>query len=98
MGNKFKELWKELVITCDDVARLSYDPPEQEKLSFTENLMFKLHRSMCVWCRRYYQQTKFLRKAMKNQQQKSADGDLSNKKLSNEAKDRLKEILNDSST
>lgn len=98
MGNKFKKFWKELVMTCDDVARLSYDPPEQEKLSFTENLIFKFHRAICVWCRRYYKQTKFLRKAMKTQEQKSADGILSETRLTIEAKDKIKKALRDASS
>lgn len=93
MENKLKKWWKGMVFTCEDVTRLSFDPIEQAKLSFADKLRFKLHRSLCVWCRRYYKQTVFLRRAMKTHQQKFTEDTLSDKKLNKEIKERLKKEL-----
>ncbi len=83
------------MLTCDDVTRMSFDKPDDLEFSFSEKLRLKLHRSMCLWCRRYYKQTKFLREAMKTQTQKSADGDISKKKMSDDSKEKLKQLLQD---
>lgn len=93
MGNNLNEWWKGMMLTCDDATRMSFDIPEGVKLSFSEKLKLKLHRTMCVWCRRYFKHTKFLRNAMKVQPEKSANGDISKKKMSDESKEKLKQLL-----
>ncbi len=95
MRNQINGWWKGMMLTCDDVTRMSFDTPEGVKFSFTEKFKLKLHRTMCIWCRRYFKQTKFLRKAIKVQPEKSADGDISKMELSNESKEKLKKLLQD---
>lgn len=85
------------MLNCEDATRLSFDVPTQLELTFAERLQLSMHRSLCIWCRRYYKQTKFLSEAMKSHQQKSAEGDFTDIKLSDELKNKLKQKLKDSS-
>ena len=96
MENKLQSWWKKTVLTCEQVTLLSFNSSEQERLSFAENLKFRLHRALCVFCRRYYQQAKFLNKAMKKHQERSVEDNLPAKGLGDDAKDRLKKTLRDS--
>lgn len=83
-----------MMLTCDDVTRMSFDIPYGVKLSFSMRLKLKLHRAICIWCKRYFNQTKFLRKAMKAHQP-TADPALSDSCLTNEEKEKLKKTLQD---
>ncbi|MBA2726553.1 MAG: hypothetical protein H0U49_00065 [Parachlamydiaceae bacterium] len=96
MINKTKKWWEDLVLTCEEVTRLSFDVPEERKLTVTEKLKLKFHRSMCILCRRYYKQGKFLQEAMTKYQKKSSDGTITKKKMSNEMKEKIKRELQDS--
>ena len=95
MGNKFQNWLKGAVATCSDVNRISSNPSKLKELSLAKRLKLKLHRSICIWCRRYAKQTIVLKDAMEKHQQKSAEGTLSEVKMSEEAKDRLKKALRD---
>lgn len=83
-----------MMLTCDDVTRLSFDTPDGVKLSFFMRLKLKLHRAICIWCKRYFNQTKFLRKAMKANQP-TTDAALSDMCLTKEEKEKLKKTLQD---
>jgi hypothetical protein len=85
------------MLNCEEATRLSFDVPKQSGLTFAERLQLRIHRSLCLWCRRYYKQSKFLSEAMKSHQQRSAEGDFTDKKLSDESKNKLKQTLRDSS-
>lgn len=82
MKNKLQKWWKRMFLTCEEVTPFFFDTPEGKKLGIMENLKLNIHRLVCIWCRRYYKQTKFLRKAMKNHQKKSAENVLLEKKPS----------------
>jgi hypothetical protein len=97
MRRKLTQFWNGLMLNCEDATRLSFDVPKQLELTFAERLQLSMHRSLCIWCQRYYKHTKFLSEAMKSHQQKSAEGDFTDIELSDETKDKLKLSLRDSS-
>ena len=64
------------------------------KISLREKITIKLHFLTCKACANYLKQIKFLRQAMQIQEKVFTNGnDVSNAKMSAEAKDRIKKAL-----
>ena len=95
MGNKLKEWVKHRFMTCKLVTRLAFDSEGQSRLSFADNLKFKFHLSTCVWCRRYYKQSKLLSEALNVHQHELPEESFSEKKMSDDAKSKIKQALRD---
>ena len=63
--------WKEKLVTfiathtpkCHDITRLISESMERP-LPWRKRLAVRVHYSICVWCRRYQSQLRFLRKAL----------------------------------
>jgi hypothetical protein len=76
--------------TCPEVVRiLSLGMDKQ--LSLMMRMKLRIHYLMCSFCERYMKQLKYIRQVSREFPDKI--GELSDAKLSNEAKQRLKEAL-----
>ena len=60
----FQDIRRILTLTCDESTRLMSDSLDTE-LPYGERLAFRLHSVICLHCRRFSRQIRFLRVAMK---------------------------------
>src|SRR5262245_18349601 len=79
-----------LMFTCHDMTGLN-SKGQDATLPRATRWRMKLHFVLCVWCRRYRRQLRFLRNALLVLPERNLD--LIDHKLSPEAKARLNEIL-----
>ena len=82
-------VWKHTP-NCADMSRLASRSLEQP-LSLRIRLRMRLHYLICVWCKRYFKQLKFLRQAAPNFEDHA--GALPGRGLSIEARQRIMQRL-----
>ncbi len=82
-------VWKHTP-NCADMSRLASRSLEQP-LSLRMRLKMRLHYLICVWCKRYFKQLKFLHKAAPNFEDHA--GILPDRGLSAEARQRIVQRL-----
>ena len=82
-------VWKHTP-NCADMSRLASRSLEQP-LSRRMRLRMRLHYLICVWCKRYFKQLKFLHKAAPNFEDQA--GTLPGRGLSAEARQRIVQRL-----
>lgn len=75
---------------CAEMSRLASLSLEQPP-SFALRLKMRLHHLICVWCRRYERQLKFLHRVAPKMHEEAAA--ISKRKLSEETKRRMVERL-----
>ncbi|MEO6036029.1 MAG: zf-HC2 domain-containing protein [Verrucomicrobiota bacterium] len=76
--------------TCKEMSRLASESLDHP-LGSRVRLKMLLHSSVCVWCRRYSKQLRFIRQAAPKYEEKI--GQVSTRTLSPEAKTRMKAEL-----
>jgi hypothetical protein len=76
--------------TCPEVVRILSLGMDKE-LSLMMRLKLRIHYLVCSFCERYMKQLKYIRQVSREFPEKI--GDVSDVKLSTEAKERLKEAL-----
>jgi hypothetical protein len=77
---------------CKNITPLISESLDR-KISLKEKIELKLHFFTCEACVRYLSQIKFLREAIQKQGEQIGDESSSEKKLSDSAKERLKNAL-----
>lgn len=75
--------------SCKEASRLQSRALDQ-KLPALERLGLRIHLTLCKWCRRYGKQIRFLRDAAHHHL-----ADNTSQKLSQSARDRIKQRLQD---
>jgi len=80
--------------TCRQVSRLQSGALDQP-LSLPQRFGLRLHLLVCSWCRRYGKQIRFLRRAAHEHSEELIDA--TPRKLSPEARERLRRSLSDKS-
>ena len=89
-----KYILRTILPSCRDVSGLqapAFDTP----LPLSKRFGLRLHLLVCSWCRRYGRQITFLRGAMQARPEKLAESEPQS--LPNDARERLKKSLRDSS-
>ncbi len=76
---------------CKEIVRTASDSLDR-KLSIRERVVTKLHLWACLPCVRYLEQSKYIRDAMHEYEERRAS-ELQSKTLSDDARARLKDIL-----
>jgi hypothetical protein len=79
------------MLNCRQVTRLVSQSMDA-RLAWHQRFAMRFHLLYCVWCRRYAAQVQFLRKASKGL---DAEPDASSPKLSTEAKEKMRQQLQD---
>jgi hypothetical protein len=79
---------------CRDAIRLQSETLDT-RLSPAKRVGLRFHLLICSWCRRYGKQVKFLRKSAHDHPERLAEA--TSQKLSDEARQRIKEKLRDRS-
>jgi hypothetical protein len=93
--NRFRTMLAALnavLFTCHDMTAL-ISQSQDASLSRPTRWRMKLHFMLCVWCRRYQRQLRFLRRALLVLPENELG--LSDQKLPTDAMERLKEALKD---
>jgi hypothetical protein len=80
---------------CHDITRLLSQSMEQ-RLSLRTRLLIPLHFLICVWCKRYGEQLRFLRKYSSGFPQNGCER--GRESLSAGARERLKRVLEERDT
>lgn len=93
MENYLEDWRRKTRFNCETVTRLSSDNLEGKELTFGDKLKSRLHRIVCIWCRRYYKQTNLLNEAMKTHQQNASSDKTSKITIRVGAKERIKKTL-----
>ena len=79
-------------MTCKEVTRLASQSLDQP-LPFMTRARIKLHTLVCSWCRRYLSQVKLIHDHAPKYEEKVDE--VSPKRLSSDAKERMKKALED---
>jgi len=83
------------VIPCDDMTRHLSDQMEHRP-TWRQRLAMKAHLSICVWCRRYETQLKFLRNTVQGMATDPDRIPLPPGGLSKEARERIRRAADES--
>ena len=86
--NRFKQVIGTLMPTCREAIRLQSDALERP-LSSGQRIGLRIHLWLCVWCRRYGRQIRFLHQIAKDCDKVEA----STQSLPSEARARIKHAL-----
>ena len=78
---------------CKDITTWMSERMERE-LDWRRRITLKLHKMICEWCKRYDEQLRFLRSAVRDYSMKIEEAPTSPPVLSPEARERLKQALN----
>ena len=83
-----------LIYPCQEVTELASASLDRD-LPFSQRLRLRLHFYMCVLCRRYHDQIRFIHEALQHHPDRLAEHDASAATgLSPESRDRIKRALN----
>jgi hypothetical protein len=86
--NRFKQAIGALMPNCREAIRLQSDALERA-LPFSQRVGLRIHLWLCVWCRRYGRQIRFLRRIAKECDHDHASAQV----LPAEARTRIKRTL-----
>lgn len=99
MKNVFEKIKLQIIFflarrvrNCKNLAPL-YSESIDRKLSLKTRIELKIHLFTCEACVRYLQQIKFLREAMQKHAESFESEALPEKKLSSDAKERIKKAI-----
>ena len=84
-----------MMISCDE-ATYYISKNQHEKLGLSKRLKLKFHLLMCIYCRRYDKQIRFITKII-NRLKSNPDDKSSNYKLSDSKKEHLKKEIDQAS-
>jgi hypothetical protein len=88
--NRFSEFLRALSPDCRAATRLQSDALDRD-LSSLQRLGLRIHLALCVWCRRYGKQLRFLRKVAHHCDEHPAK--TASPGLSPAARERIKQAL-----
>jgi hypothetical protein len=91
-NNLFNRLIWRLLPNCKKIVALASQSLDRD-LSWRERITMKLHMITCAACLRFFEQSKFLRRAMSEYYHRCAVDD-SDVTISDEARERLKAAMN----
>ena len=92
---KFVQIVASVTPHCHDITRLLSQSMEHA-LPLRTRLLIRLHFTICVWCERYGEQLKFLRRSSSSFVQNGCGG--GRESLSPDTCERLKQILKENDT
>ena len=90
MWQQIKSTFSDLNLNCREASRAQSEAMDHP-LPASKAVGLKLHLLICLWCRRYGKQIRFLREAAQQQDKKQPASPTS--PLSAEARERMKELL-----
>ena len=92
LRKKFVQFVANITPHCHDITRLLSNSMERP-LPLRTRLLIRLHFAICVWCKRYAEQLKFLRRYSSNLAEKGCEH--GPPALSSSARGRLNKALKD---
>ena len=78
------------MLTCKEATRLVSEAQDR-RLGWSERIGLGFHLLICVWCRRYARQIRFLTRALRSNTAKASASPVAH--LDNAARSRIKESL-----
>lgn len=88
--NRFTRIVRALSPNCKDATRLQSEALDRS-LPLLQRIGLRIHLFLCIWCRRYGQQIRFLRVASKRCEHDHFEVPV--KTLSPDARERIKQAL-----